>query len=104
EPKDIISEKQAMFIDWQEKEPKKKRKFIRFAIGCDTSYSKNTHDKLTFEFVGITDDRKCILLEEETHNNKDREIPFAPSDVIPKLVAFAEKCKTKWGFARYIFI
>ena len=52
-----------MFADWQEKEPKKKRKFIRFAIGCDTSYSKKTHDRLTFEFVGITDDRKCILLE-----------------------------------------
>lgn len=104
EPKDIITEKQAMFADWQEKEPKKKRKFIRFAVGCDTSYSKKTHDKLTFEFIGITDDRKCILLEEETHNNKDREVPFAPSDVIPKLVAFAERCKIKWGFARYIFI
>lgn len=102
--KDIITEKYAMFIDWQEKVPKKKRKFIRFAIGCDTSYSKRTHDKLTFEFIGITDDRKCILLEEETYNNKDREIPFAPSDVIPKLVTFAEKCKVKWGFARYIFI
>ena len=102
--KDIITEKYAMFIDWQEKVPKKKRKFIRFAIGCDTSYSKKTHDKLTFEFIGITDDRKCILLEEETYNNKDREIPFAPSDVIPKLVTFAEKCKVKWGFARYIFI
>ncbi len=103
-PKDIITEKQARFVDWQEKNPSKHRKFVRFAIGCDTSYSKQTHDKLTFEFVGITDDRKCILLEEETHNNKDREIPFAPSDVIPKLVSFAEKCKTKWGFARYIFI
>ena len=102
--KDIITEKYAMFIDWQEKVPKKKRKLIRFAIGCDTSYSKRTHDKLTFEFIGITDDRKCILLEEETYNNKDREIPFAPSDVIPKLVTFAEKCKVKWGFARYIFI
>ena len=104
EPKDIITEKQAMFTDWQETEPKKKRKFVRFAIGCDTSYSRKSHDKLTFEFVGITDDRKCILLEEETHNNKDREVPFAPSDVIPKLVEFAERCKNKWGFARYIFI
>lgn len=104
EPKDIITEKQAMFEDWKEENPKKKRKFVRFAIGCDTSYSRKSHDKLTFEFVGITDDRKCILLEEETHNNKDREVPFAPSDVIPKLVEFAERCKNKWGFARYIFI
>lgn len=100
----IITEKQAKFIDFQEKKPSKQRNFIRFSIGCDTSYSKKTHDKLTFEFVGITDDKKCFLLEEETYNNKDREIPFAPSDVIPKLVSFAEKCKVKWGFSKYIFI
>lgn len=102
--KHLISEKQAMFEDYQEKEPKKKRKFIRFSIGCDTSYSKKTHDKLTFEFIGITEDNKCILLEEETYNNKEREVPFAPSDVIPKLINFAEKCKIKWGFSKYIFI
>lgn len=93
EDKDIITEAEA-----------KKMKFIRYSIGCDTSYSKKSHDRLTFEFVGITDDNKCVLLEEETYNNRDREIPFAPSDVIPKLVAFAEKCKVKWGFALNIFI
>lgn len=93
EDKDIITEAEA-----------KKMNFIRFSIGCDTSYSKQSHDKLTFEFIGITDDKRCVLLEEETHNNKDREIPFAPSDVIVKLVAFAEKCKEKWGFALNIFI
>jgi len=91
--KDIITEFEA-----------KKYNYIKFSIGCDTSYSKRTHDKLTFEFVGITDNRKCILLEEESYNNKDREIPFAPSDVIPKLVQFAERCKLKWGFSKDIFI
>jgi len=91
--KDIITEEEA-----------RQMKFVRFSIGCDTSYSKLTHDKLTFEFIGITEDKRCVLLEEETHNNKDREIPFAPSDVILKLVAFAEKCKVKWGFALHIFI
>ena len=91
--KDIITEEEA-----------RKMNFIKFSIGCDTSYSKKTHDKLTFEFVGITDDKRCVLLEEETHNNKDREIPFAPSDVIIKLVRFAENCKVKWGFAPNIFI
>lgn len=91
--KDIITEEEA-----------KKMKFIRYSIGCDTSYSKKSHDKLTFEFVGITEDKKCVLLEEETYNNKEREVPFAPSDVIVKLVRFAEKCKVKWGFALNIFI
>lgn len=92
-PENIITEEEA-----------KKMKFVSFSIGCDTSYSKQSHDKLTFEFVGITNDNKCVLLEEETANNKDREIPFAPSDVIPALINFAEKCKKKWGFSRYIFI
>lgn len=91
--KDIITEEEA-----------RKMNFVKFSIGCDTSYSKKSHDKLTFEFVGITDDKRCVLLEEETHNNKDREIPFAPSDVIIKLVRFAENCKVKWGFAPNIFI
>lgn len=93
EPKDIITEIEA-----------KQHKFVKFAIGCDTSYSRKSHDKLTFEFLGITNQGKCILLEEETENNKDTNTPFAPSDVIPKLVAFAEKCKIKWGFASTIFI
>lgn len=92
-PKDIINEVEAKQYD-----------FIAYSIGVDTSYSRKTHDKLTLEFVGITADRKCILLEEETYNNKDATITFAPSDVIPKIVAFAEKCKIKWGFALNIYI
>lgn len=93
EKKDIITEIEA-----------KQHKFVRFWLGCDTSYSRKTHDKLTFEFGGITDQGKCILLEEEAENNKDKNVPFAPSDVIPKLVEFAEKCKIKWGFSKFIFI
>lgn len=91
--KDIITEKQA-----------KELNYIKFSLGCDTSYSSKSHDRLTFEFVGITDNNKCVLLEEETYNNKEREIPFSPSDVVIKLVQFAEKCKVKWGFAKDIFI
>ena len=93
EKKDIITEEQAKAFN-----------YIRFSIGCDTSYSSKTHDELTFLFIGITDDRRCVLLEEEGYNNKDIENPFAPSDVIIKLINFAEKCKIKWGFAPNIFI
>lgn len=91
--KDIINEVEAKQYD-----------FVNFSIGVDTSYSRKTHDKLTLEFIGITSNRKCILLEEETYNNKDVTECFAPSDVIPKIIAFAEKCKMKWGFALNIFI
>lgn len=79
-------------------------KFIHYAIGCDTSYSKKTHDKLTFELIGITDNKKCVILEEETHNNKDREQHFAPSDVLPMLNKFANKCCTLWNINRALDI
>lgn len=71
--------------------------YIEYSIGCDTSYSKKTHDKLTFELVGITKDKKCVILEEETHNNKDNTQLFAPSDVLPMLNRFANTCCSLWN-------
>lgn len=85
-------------------EEAKKLKYIYYSVGCDTSYSKESHDKLSFSFVGITKDRKCVVLATESRNNKDAVVPFAPSDVIPMLIAFAEKCKTKWGFSKNVYI
>lgn len=93
EKKNIISEKQA-----------KEKQYIYFSIGCDTSYSKKSHDRLSFVAVGITADKKCIILDNKTFNNKDREQPFAPSDVIPMLVDFAENIKIKYGFSKNIYI
>ncbi len=78
--------------------------FRYLSIGCDTSYSSRSHDRLTFEAVGITTDKKCILLMEETHNNAEKANPFAPSDVIPLLHRFAERVKLEYGFARTIYI
>lgn len=91
-------------IDLLRKIENKEVKFLYYSAGCDTSYSKKSHDKLTFEFVGITADKKCILLEEETYNNENSDNPFAPSDVIPMYYRFLEKCKIKWGFARTAYI
>lgn len=92
-PKHIITAEEA-----------KKQKYLYFSIGVDTSYSKMSHDKITLEAVGITKDKKCVLLMEETYNNKDTTQPFAPSDVIPMIVAFAEKLKSEYGFSRTIYI
>ena len=83
---------------------KKNHKYMYFSIGVDTSYSKMSHDKITLEAIGITSERKCVLLMEETYNNKDAAQPFAPSDVIPMINAFAEKLKSEYGFARAIYI
>ena len=82
----------------------KKHKYVYYSIGCDTSYSKESHDKLSFSFIGITKERKCIVLATESRNNKDAVVPFAPSDVIPLLIAFAEQCKSKYGFSKNIYI
>lgn len=92
-PENIITVEQA-----------KKKKFKILSIGCDTSYSKITHDKVTLEGIGITVDNKCVLLKERTFNNKDRTIPFAPSDVVKWIVEFMEEFKNEWGFARTCFI
>ena len=82
----------------------KKLKYVYYSVGCDTSYSKQSHDKLSFSFIGITKDRKCVVLSTESRNNKDAVVPFAPSDVIPLLLDFAERCKNKWGFSKTMYI
>ena len=82
----------------------KKQKYLYYSIGVDTSYSKLTHDKLSFVAIGITKERKCIVLRNESFNNKDNTQPFAPSDVIPMINAFAERIKEEYGFARTVYI
>ena len=82
----------------------RKQKYVYYSIGVDTSYSKLTHDKLSFVAIGITKERKCIVLKNESFNNKDNTQPFAPSDVIPMINAFAEKIKAEYGFARTVYI
>ena len=86
------------------KEWAKKQKYLYYSIGVDTSYSKLTHDKLSFVAIGITKERKCVVLRNESFNNKDNTQPFAPSDVIPMINAFAERIKEEYGFARTIYI
>ena len=86
------------------KEWAKKQKYLYYSIGVDTSYSKLTHDKLSFVAIGITKERKCVVLRNESFNNKDNTQPFAPSDVIPMINTFAERIKDEYGFARTIYI
>ena len=86
------------------KKKKKKQKYLYYSIGVDTSYSKLTHDKLSFVAIGITKERKCIVLRNESFNNKDNTQPFAPSDVIPMINTFAERIKDEYGFARTVYI
>lgn len=103
-PENIISRDYALFEDWKGEHPSKRRKYLYYSIGVDTSYSKKSHDKIALYAVGITKEKKCIVLMGEDYNNKDATQPFAPSDVIPLMNAFAEKVKERYGFARTIYI
>lgn len=86
------------------KEKAKGMKFIQFTAGLDTAYSQNSPDTFAFTFLGITDKKELVMLDEEVYNNKDLEIPLAPSDIAPKYFKFLEKNRKDWGFARDVFI
>lgn len=90
------------FIKQQIKD--KKLSFTQFTAGLDTAYSQNSPDTFAFTFLGITDKKEVIVLDEEVYNNKDLEIPLAPSDIAPKFVKFLDKNKKEWGFARDVFV
>jgi PBSX family phage terminase large subunit len=79
-------------------------RFRAFTCGVDTAYSKDSPDTIAFIFQGITTAGELIVLEEEVRNNKDMENPLAPSDVVRNLISFIERCRSKWGFARDVFI
>lgn len=82
----------------------RKMRFTRFSAGLDTAYSQTSPDTIAFTFVGITADRKCLLLDEEVYNNRDRKTPLTPSDIPKIFTAFLEKNRRAWGFAKDVYI
>ena len=79
-------------------------KWDRFSIGVDTAYSDKSPDVLAFIFQGITNKGHLVILEEEIYANQNLEVPLAPTDVVDRLLDFAERMRQKWGFAQNIFI
>lgn len=87
------------------KQQAKELKFMYFTAGLDTSYSSTSNDTIAMTFMGITEDKKLVYLDEEVYNNKDnKEIPLAPSDTAIKFVNFLEKNRRDWGLARDVFV
>ena len=86
------------------KEEAKKKKYIMFSCGLDTAYSSNSPDTIAMTFVGITDKKECILLDERVYNNRDLDTPIAPSDTVENLISFLERNREQWGFARNVYI
>ena len=81
-----------------------KEKFIIFTAGVDTAYSQKSPDTISFTFFGITDKGKIIQLDERVCNNAELNTPLAPSDTVQNLIAFLERNRQEWGFAKSVFI
>ena len=79
-------------------------KFEIFSSGLDTAYSQQSPDTIAMSFIGITNKGRCFLLSEQIYNNAELNTPLAPSDTVVKYIAFLEKCRKEWGFARNVFI
>ncbi|MGG7215326.1 terminase large subunit domain-containing protein [Clostridium nigeriense] len=82
----------------------RKLKFIQFTAGLDTAYSQESPDTFAFTFLGITDKKEVVVLDEEVYNNKDLTIPLAPSDIAPRFFNFLERNRKEWGLARDVFV
>lgn len=82
----------------------KKVNFVKFSAGLDTAYSSKSADTIAMIFQGITADRKIIVLDERVYNNADTSVPIAPSDTVKNFIAFLERNREIWGFARQVYI
>lgn len=83
---------------------KGKEQFIQFTAGLDTAYSQKSEDTISMTFWGITNFGKLIELDERVYNNAELHVPIAPSDTVVNFIAFLERNREKWGFARNTFI
>lgn len=86
------------------KEEAKKKKFLMFSAGLDTAYSQKSPDTIAMIFQGITADRELIVLDERIYNNRDLNIPIAPSDTVRNFMDFLERNRKEWGLARNVYI
>ena len=82
--------------------------WVQLSCGVDTSYSQQTEDTFAFVFTGILTDRRKVTLAAEAHSNRERArrglAPLAPSDIPPLLLAFLERQRKAWEFARVVYI
>jgi len=78
--------------------------FTIFTSGLDTSYSQESPDTIAMSFAGITNKGRYVLLDEKVYNNANLEIPIAPSDTVVNYIAFLERNRKEWGFAKNVFI
>lgn len=77
---------------------------LYFSAGLDTAYSQNSPDTIAMSFVGVTNKRRILILDERVYNNSELGTPLAPSDTVVNFIDFLNRNKDKWGLARQVFI
>ena len=82
-------------------------RFRYLACGIDTSYSRQSDDRISFSIIGIDTDGILFVLANEEHNNTWRvahgQSPLAPSDVPALLLDFIKR-HSMYGLVRDVFI
>lgn len=78
--------------------------FEYFSAGLDTAYSQKSPDTIAMNFIGITNKGRCVVLNERVYNNAEIQTPIAPSDTVVNFIAFLERNRKTWGFARNVFV
>lgn len=89
----IITEKEAALMHYK-----------LFSCGVDTAYSRQSDDTIAFIFMGITEDGKLVVLDEDVLNNRDLDEPTAPSDTARRLDDFMARNEQCWGHCGNVFI
>lgn len=78
--------------------------FEWFTAGLDTAYSSESPDTIAMSFMGITNRGRLFVLDEKVYNNASMENPIAPSDTVVNFIAFLERNRKEWGFAKNTFV
>lgn len=104
ERRHVVTKEYAKSLIRDKQNREQKEWFEIFTSGLDTAYSQKSPDTIAMSFEGITNRGRCFLLAEKVYNNAEIGVPMAPSDTVVNYVAFLERNRKEWGFAKNVFI
>ena len=62
-----------------------------YSAGLDTAYSQSSPDTIAMSFIGITNKRRILILDEKVYNNSELGTPLAPSDTVVNFIDFLNR-------------
>lgn len=104
EHRHVVTKEYAKTLIRDERNRSQTEWFEYFTSGLDTSYSQKSKDTIAMSFEAITNKGRLFVLEERVYNNSEMSVPIAPSDTVINYVAFLDRCRKEWGFARNVFV